>query len=133
MITTNPKNINSQEEQKMKNYSKVSVGAGARTELHDKLGLTGAEISVNSMPAGASVPFVHAHKQNEEIYGILSGKGKAEIDGDMVELQAGDWVRIAPSAKRRFFAADDSAITYICVQVKAGSLEGFSGDDGIIG
>ena len=62
----------------MKNYSKVSVGAGARTELHDKLGLTGAEISVNSMPAGASVPFVHAHKQNEEIYGILSGKGKAE-------------------------------------------------------
>ena len=80
----------------MKNYSKVSVGAGARTELHDKLGLTGAEISVNSMPAGASVPFVHAHKQNEEIYGILSGKGKAEIDGDVVELQAGDWVRIAP-------------------------------------
>ena len=115
----------------MKNYSKVSVGADARTELHDKLGLTGAEISVNSMPAGASVPFVHAHKQNEEIYGILSGKGKAEIDGDVVELQAGDWVRIAPSAKRRFFAADD--ITYICVQVKAGSLEGFSGDDGIIG
>ena len=117
----------------MKNYSKVSVGADARTELHDKLGLTGAEISVNSMPAGASVPFVHAHKQNEEIYGILSGKGKAEIDGDVVELQAGDWVRIAPSAKRRFFAADDRAITYICVQGNAASREGFSGDDGIIG
>ena len=54
---------------------------GARTELHDLLGLTGAEVSVNTIPAGGSVPFVHAHKANEEIYFILSGKGKVEIDG----------------------------------------------------
>ena len=70
----------------MNNYTKVSVAQDARTELHDKLSLTGAEISVNNLPAGAGVPFVHSHKKNEEIYIILSGKGKAVIDGETVEL-----------------------------------------------
>ena len=65
----------------MVNFNKVSVGLDARTELHDKLSLTGAEISINNLPAGACVPFVHAHKQNEEIYAIIAGTGKAVIDG----------------------------------------------------
>ena len=68
----------------MSNFSKVSVADDARTELHDQLGLTGAEISINNLPAGAGVPFVHSHKQNEEIYVVLSGKGKAVIDGETV-------------------------------------------------
>ena len=38
-------------------------------ELHEKLSLTGAEISLNELPAGANVPFVHSHKENEEIMG----------------------------------------------------------------
>ena len=88
----------------MNNFTKVSVAQDARTELHDKLSLTGAEISVNNLPAGAGVPFVHSHKKNEEIYIILSGKGKAVIDDETVELNAGDFMRIAPSAKRQFFA-----------------------------
>ena len=86
----------------MNNYSKISLSENGRTELHDALSLTGAEISVNSLPAGASVPFVHVHRQNEEIYAVLEGKGKAEIDGESIEIKAGDWVRIAPKAKRRF-------------------------------
>ena len=54
----------------MKNYQKMSVAQDARVELHDSLALTGAEVSINHLPAGAGVPFVHSHKQNEEIYGI---------------------------------------------------------------
>ena len=50
----------------MANFNKISVASDARTELHDKLNLTGAEISVNNLPAGAGVPFVHYHKKNEE-------------------------------------------------------------------
>ena len=52
----------------MANYVKTTVGNDGRTELHETLGLTGAEISINQLPAGAGVPFVHAHKNNEEIY-----------------------------------------------------------------
>ena len=117
----------------MANYAKTTVGKEGRVELHKKLGLTGAEISVNELPAGVGVPFVHSHKENEEIYGILAGKGKAVIDGETVDLTAGDWLRIAPAAKRQFFAADDSGITYLCIQVKENSLEHFTATDAVMG
>ena len=116
----------------MANFNKVSVGLDARTELHDKLSLTGAEISINNLPAGACVPFVHAHKQNEEIYAILAGKGKAVIDGETVGLSAGDWLRVSPAAKRQFFASEEEAISYVCIKVKEGSLEGYTTDHAVM-
>ena len=54
----------------MTNYTKTTIGKENRIELHEKLSLTGAEISLNELPAGANVPFVHSHKENEEIYGL---------------------------------------------------------------
>ncbi len=116
----------------MENFNKVNVALDARTELHDKLSLTGAEISINNLPAGGSVPFIHSHKNNEEIYAILSGKGKAVIDGETVELVAGDWIRISPAAKRQFFAAQDVGINFVCIQVKENSLEGYTMDDAVV-
>lgn len=113
-------------------FEKMNVKEGARTELHDALHLTGAEVSINALPAGASVPFVHAHRENEEIYGILEGAGVAEIDGERVPVCAGDWLRISPAAKRRFFASETSGLKYICIQVKAGSLGAFTAADAVI-
>ena len=82
----------------MKNYQKVNVPAGeARVELHDSLNLTGAEVSISNLPAGA-----------------------------------GDWLRVAPAGERQLSAAADSAISVICIQVKAGSLEGFTMTDGVV-
>ncbi len=116
----------------MKNYSKTNIGTEGRVELHDTLSLTGAEISINTLPAGANVPFVHSHKKNEEVYGIISGKGKVVIDSEEIPLSAGDWLRISPSAKRQFFAASDSEISFICIQTKENSLEGFTINDAIV-
>ena len=116
----------------MANYAKTNIGNEGRVELQEKLSLTGAEISINQLPAGASVPFVHSHKNNEEIYGILSGKGKAVIDNETIELTSGDWLRISPAAKRQFFASQESDITYVCIQVKENSLGGFTADDAVL-
>lgn len=117
----------------MSNYSKISLKKESRVELHDSLALTGAEISINELPAGANVPFIHAHKSNEEVYGIIHGKGKVIIDGEEINLVEGDWLRIAPYAKRQFFAAQDSSIVYICIQVKENSLGEYTANDAIIG
>lgn len=116
----------------MSNYMKVSLENAPRVELHDKLGLTGSEISINTLPAGECVPFIHSHKQNEEVYYILSGSGKAIIDNDEIKLIAGDCLRVSPNAERQFFASKDCSISYICIQTKENSLEGFTANDAII-
>ena len=86
----------------MTNYTKINIGTEDRAELHDKLGLTGAEVSVN------------------------------RLDGENVSLAAGDWLRVAPAAKRQFSAAEDSGVTYVCIQVKEGSLGGFTAEDAVV-
>ncbi len=116
----------------MANYAKTNIGNEGRVELHEALSLTGAEISINNLPAGANVPFVHSHKTNEEVYGILSGKGKVIVDGEEIAITAGDWVRISPAAKRQFFAAEDEGISFVCIQTKENSLEGFTADDAVV-
>ena len=83
----------------MSNYAKISIGREGRTELHDSLGLTGAEISINELAAGKKEPYAHYHKQNEEIYAILSGRGKAVVDGEEIQLEKGDGLRISPAGK----------------------------------
>ncbi len=116
----------------MKNYMKVSLEKNTpRVELHDKLGLTGVEISINTLPSGECVPFIHSHKQNEEVYYILSGSGKVIIDNKEINLVAGDWLKISPIAERQFFASKDISISYICIQTKENSLEEFTANDAI--
>ena len=115
----------------MSNYNKIHVTECAvRTELHDILALTGAEVSINTMPAGTEVPFLHSHKENEEIYFIVSGKGYMEIDGEKVPLEAGDWMRVSPEAKRRLHA--DTDMTSVCIQTKAGSLGHWTMTDAVL-
>lgn len=110
----------------MSNFTKTNIGNEPRIELHETLALTGAEISINTLPAGECVPFIHFHKNNEEIYGIISGNGKAIIDGEEISLTVGDWVKIPPSSKRQFFATENSPITYVCIQVKENSLGAYT-------
>ena len=116
----------------MKNFQLINVADNPRVELHDALQLTGCEMSINHLPAGGAVPFVHAHKQNEELYYVLSGKGELFIDGEVLPLKEGDAFRIDPIGKRAIRAAQDSELRYLCIQTKAGSLEGFTMEDGVI-
>lgn len=116
------------------NYKVISSGDIAslgRVVLHDVLALTGAEVSINELPAGVSVPFVHAHKNNEEIYVVLNGKGFLFIDGKEFAIKEGDAFRIDPKGERCIKADDASSIRFICVQAKANTLEGFTQSDGI--
>lgn len=114
------------------NFKKIALDPQAsRTELHDKLALTGCEVSVNRLPAGAAVPFVHKHQANEELYGVLEGAGELYIDGEVVELKAGDWFVVRPEGHRALHALD-AGMTFICIQTKTGSLEGFTMTDGVV-
>ena len=112
----------------MKNYE-IGHSNGGRTEFHNQLGLTGAEVSINTLPAGASVPFIHS---NEEIYIIMDGSGIVIVDGEKITLTKGDVLRVSPNGKRQIFVSESESITYACIQVQANSLKEFTENDAII-
>lgn len=116
-------------------YQVSSIGdsrALGRVTLKEKLALTGSEISINELPAGASVPFVHSHKRNEEVYIILKGKGQFYIDGEEFDVEEGSVVRVDPAGARCLRADGQTPIRYLCIQTEANSLVQFTRDDGVI-
>jgi mannose-6-phosphate isomerase-like protein (cupin superfamily) len=118
-----------------KNYEAASIGAlkdVTRVTLHEILTLTGSEVSVNRMPAGASIPFIHSHKANEEVYIFLEGRGAFLVDGDQFDVAEGSVVRVDPAGKRSIKAADDEGLAYICIQAGCGTLAQYTMTDGVI-
>jgi len=118
-------------ENKMKNYQVAKTLNEPRVELKESLNLSGCEVSINELPANVSVPFVHSHKQNEELYIITEGDGELFIDGEVIKVSKDDAVRIDPDGKR-CFKAGKNGIKMICIQTKRGSLEQYTMTDGVI-
>lgn len=107
--------------------------AGGKAFLHDMLGLTSCEISINALPKGWRAPFSHSHKQNEEIYIFLKGVGKVTLDDTSFDVKEGSCLRVAPQVKRTLENTGNEEIQFICIQAKEGSLEQFAMGDGEIG
>lgn len=103
----------------------------ARTEFHELLSLTGAEVSYNNLPKDVEIPFVHSHKENEEFYLILKGTGKFYADGQLFGLKEGSALKVKPAVKRCIKAGSDG-ISYICIQAKENSLSQFTLTDAVI-
>ncbi len=118
-----------------KNYKAVSVEdiqTKGRVTLHSDLSLTGSEISINELPPGVSVPFVHSHKQNEEVYIVIKGRGKFYIDGEELDIEEGSVIRVDPAGQRCIAADSKVPLRYICIQTQKNSLAQFTETDGII-
>ena len=118
-----------------KNYQATSVGdiqAKGRVTLHNELALTGSEVSINELPSGVSVPFVHSHKRNEEVYIVVKGKGRFYVDGDEFEVAEGSVIRVDPAGQRCITADSQTPIRYVCIQTEAKSLVQFTEGDGVI-
>ena len=105
-------------------------GAKGRFMLGGAVGLTGCEVSVNSMKAGGFTPFVHSHKMNEEVYIVMRGKGMFYIDGEEFPVQEGSLVRVAPNGARAIKAVEP--LIFLCIQANAGSLAQATHEDGVI-
>jgi uncharacterized cupin superfamily protein len=49
----------------------------------------------------------HSHREQEEVYVVLSGSGHVKLDDELVALRAWDIVRVAPATFRGFAAGPD--------------------------
>ncbi|MDD5287424.1 MAG: cupin domain-containing protein [Desulfuromonadaceae bacterium] len=106
------------------------MGFHGKFFIGKELGLTGSEVSLNRLPAGKGMPFVHAHKKNEELYIVLRGNGTFFVDGDEFPVQEGSLIRVAPAGERAYKAGSE-ALYFICIQTEAGSLNQATLEDGI--
>lgn len=89
--------------------------------LKDRLGLTGMEISLNSMAPGEDMPFVHRHRDNEEVYVFLSGDGELQADGRLIPIRAGTCIRCGPAVRRSWRNSGTGPLIFLVIQAKAGS------------
>ncbi|MBX9689059.1 MAG: cupin domain-containing protein [Candidatus Obscuribacterales bacterium] len=101
--------------------------------IKDHLDLNSMQVSLNRLPAGIAVPFTHKHKANEELYIFIGGKGQIQIDGEIIDVQEGSCIRVAPDGDRSWRNNSESDLYYIVIQGREHSLKGDTFDDGIPG
>lgn len=76
----------------------------ARTPLR----LQTAGLSLFRLAPGFRVPFGHRHREQEEVYVVLSGSARCKLgDDEVVELRAWDALRVAPEVERGVEAGPD--------------------------
>ena len=98
----------------------------------DILGTTSCDISFGSLAPGQAVPFYHDHKENEEVYIVLCGKGRFQVDKEAFDIEPGAMVRVAIGHSRNIKNTGDTNMVYICVQAKQDSLAQWVQTDAII-
>ncbi|MFA5984710.1 MAG: cupin domain-containing protein [Methylococcaceae bacterium] len=100
--------------------------------LKDILGFTGCEISVNALPAGGSMPYYHRHHDNEEVYIFIQGSGQMQVDNEVIDVQEGTIVRIAPAGERTWRNNSAGTLVFIIVQMKENSLRQYGVGDATV-
>lgn len=93
---------------------------------------TSAEISFTVIPPRTEMPFMHQHKNHEEIYVFLKGSGQFQVDDSIFEVSEGSIIRISPNGKRIYRNNSDNPLTFLCIQNQAGSLDNFNVEDGFL-
>ena len=119
------------------NFTAVNFGCLNEVEngkifLKDATKTTGTEVSISVLPPRTDLPIFHSHKQNEETYIVLSGKGKFQVDDKVFDISEGSVVRVAPARLRGMTNTSDEQMAYIVIQAKADSLEQYTMEDGVI-
>jgi quercetin dioxygenase-like cupin family protein len=51
--------------------------------------------------------FAHRHAEQEELYVVLAGGGRARMDDEVIDVTALDAIRVAPATRRAFEAGPD--------------------------
>jgi mannose-6-phosphate isomerase-like protein (cupin superfamily) len=71
------------------------------------LELEGFGVSYQRIAPNYRVPFAHRHRQQEEVYVVVGGGGRAKLGDDVVELKQWDALRVPRETMRGFEAGPD--------------------------
>jgi hypothetical protein len=103
-------------------YTKVNLNADVEDQA-PSFGLEGIEARFASQPLGLQkcglsfqriapntrVPFGHRQNQQEEIYVVVGGSGRAKLDDEIIDVAQWDAIRVSPETMRAFEGGPDGA------------------------
>ncbi|WP_158265273.1 cupin domain-containing protein [Blastopirellula marina] len=92
--------------------------------LKSELSLSSMELSVNCMPAGATMPFLHKHRRNEEVYLFLTGEGEFQAGDEILAITPGFCIRCSPETPRSFRNTGSVPMEFVVIQAEADSYSG---------
>jgi quercetin dioxygenase-like cupin family protein len=87
-----------------------SFGLAPDLEAHfgrGPLAMERSGVSLQRLAPGFRMPFGHSHGEQEEVYVITSGSGRAKLDDEVVEVRAWDALRVSGPTMRAFEAGPD--------------------------
>ena len=90
--------------------SAPKFGFSERQEAHFAQGALEAEdtgFSYHVVKPGKRQGFAHRHDEAEEVYVVIDGNGRMNLDGNVVEIKHLDAIRVAPAVVRAFEAGPD--------------------------
>lgn len=96
------------------------------------VGATGGEFSLQVFAPGQETGFLHTHKNHEELYFFLSGKGEFQVDGTVFPIEEGSVVRVAPDGKRSVRNNGSEPLVMLCVQYRGNTFTAEDAADGNI-
>ena len=95
----------------------IPIKVEGKIFLKQILDLSSAEISLNTLPPSASIPFYHKHRLNEEIYIFVKGHGEFQVDDGVFPVIEGTVVRVDPDGERCIRnTSDTEELCWIVVQ-----------------
>lgn len=96
------------------------------------LGSTGGEFSFQVFAPGQETGFLHTHKNHEELYFFLKGKGEFQVDGDIFPVEEGSVIRVAPEGRRSVRNNGSYPLVMLCVQYRGNTFTKEDATDGDI-
>lgn len=94
------------------------------------IGATGGEFSFQVFAPGQETGFLHTHKNHEELYFFISGKGEFQVDGNVFPVEEGSVVRVAPAGKRCIRNNGTQPLVMLCVQYRGNIFTAEDAHDG---
>src|SRR6266511_173376 len=73
------------------------------------LGMENSGVSYIRIAPGFRIPFAHKHKQQEEVYILVSGNARIKIEDEVRDMKQWDAVRVHRDTVRGFEAGGDGA------------------------
>ena len=73
------------------------------------LGMENSGLSYLRLAPGFRIPWGHSHKQQEEVYVLVSGSARIKIGDEVRDMKQWDAVRLHRDTVRGFEAGDDGA------------------------